>query len=273
MACLKPSLCIVLFPCLHNNPRYASISSAWNFKFSSKALWLTPRVQLENEFAFAKSFSEIVAKRFSRVESAVALSIDHSCCMIVGGTFQGAYLLTITSPVSISPACNKRNVALLSEWLEEHIGVPPPRGYILFRDPEPANFAPGGQTTLDLLEKELPNRSNAPSRQSIRKSRNGRKNRAASPPPIERTGSLPTLERPPPIPRYSSPLHSKPKRPQTADVRRDAVNRYTSSQQSPASSLPSDLRTLDPMGGLELGGISRPAKKKGFLASMFSRSR
>lgn len=74
--------------------------------------------------------------------------------MIMGGTFDGCYFMTITSPVSVSPTCNKRNVALISEWLSTNLGVPSSRGYIRFVEPDAANYAMGGVTCLDMLEKE-----------------------------------------------------------------------------------------------------------------------
>lgn len=74
--------------------------------------------------------------------------------MIMGGTFDGCYFLTITSLSSISPTCNKRNVALLSEWLNTNLGVPSSRGYIRFVEPDSADYAMGGVTCLDLLEGE-----------------------------------------------------------------------------------------------------------------------
>ena len=76
--------------------------------------------------------------------------------MIMGGTFDGCYFLTITSLSSISPTCNKRNVALISEWLNTNLGVPSSRGYIRFVEPDSAGYAMGGATCLDLLERERP---------------------------------------------------------------------------------------------------------------------
>ncbi|KAF8419315.1 Tautomerase/MIF superfamily [Tirmania nivea] len=111
-------------------------------------------VILENEFDFIKSFSQVIAKRFSRTEETVAVSIDHSSCMMMGGTFDGCYLLTITSLSFISPTCNKRNVALISEWLSANLGVPSSRGFIRFVEPDAGNYAMGGITCLDMLEKE-----------------------------------------------------------------------------------------------------------------------
>jgi len=113
-------------------------------------------VIIENEFDFVKSLSQVIAKRYSRTEETVALSVEHSSCMIMGGTFDGCYFLTITSLSLISPTCNKRNVALISEWLNTNLGVPSSRGYIRFVEPDVANYAMGGVTCLDLLEKERP---------------------------------------------------------------------------------------------------------------------
>lgn len=111
-------------------------------------------VILENEFDFIKSLSEVIAKRFSRTEETIAVSIDHSSCMMMGGTFDGCYFLTITSLSFISPTCNKRNTALISEWLSANLGVPSSRGFIRFVEPDAGNYAMGGITCLDMLEKE-----------------------------------------------------------------------------------------------------------------------
>lgn len=72
----------------------------------------------------------------------------------MGGTFEGCYFLTITSLTSISPTCNKRNVALISEWISTNLGVPSSRGYIRFVELDIANYAIGGMTCLDMLERE-----------------------------------------------------------------------------------------------------------------------
>ncbi len=96
----------------------------------------------------------MIAKRYGHAEEAVCLSLEHSSCMIMGGTFDGTYVLTITSVSMISPTCNKRNAALLSEWFKNNLGVPAERGYVRFVDPDCANYAIGGVTILDLMEKE-----------------------------------------------------------------------------------------------------------------------
>lgn len=63
-------------------------------------------------------------------------------------------MLTITALTMISPTCNKRNAALISDWINSNLGVAANRGYIRFVDPDIANYAIGGVTMLDLMEKE-----------------------------------------------------------------------------------------------------------------------
>lgn len=74
--------------------------------------------------------------------------------MILGGTYDGAYFLTVTSLSSISPTCNKRNAALIADWLNTNLGVAPERGYIRFVEPSVADYATAGSTILDLMERD-----------------------------------------------------------------------------------------------------------------------
>jgi phenylpyruvate tautomerase PptA (4-oxalocrotonate tautomerase family) len=96
----------------------------------------------------------MLSRRYNHDEASVCVAVQHSACMITGGTFDGTYMLTITSVSLISPTVNKRNAALITEWLAANLGVPPHRGYIRFADTDFANYAVGGYTVLDLMQKE-----------------------------------------------------------------------------------------------------------------------
>lgn len=87
--------------------------------------------------------------------------------MVMGGTYEGSYLLTITSLTMISPTCNKRNAALISDWIGNQLGVSVSRGYIRFVDPEFSNYAVGGFTVLDLMEKEELSRTGSTEKAAI----------------------------------------------------------------------------------------------------------
>jgi len=128
---------------------------------------LKTNIILERDFEFAKALSEMIAKRYDRSEKEVCVTLDHSACMIMGGTFEGTYILTITSVSLISPTVNKRNAALITEWLAVNLGVPGDRGYIRFVDPDFSNYATGGVTVLDQMEKEEISRTGTKERTGI----------------------------------------------------------------------------------------------------------
>ena len=111
-------------------------------------------VQLENEFDFAQSLSQMIAKRYNQSEDAVNVAVAHSACMVMGGTFEGTYILTISSVASISPTINKRNAAVLADWFKRNLGVAANRGILRFVDMGFANYATAGETVLSLMEKE-----------------------------------------------------------------------------------------------------------------------
>lgn len=96
----------------------------------------------------------MIAKRYNQSEDAVNVAVAHSACMVMGGTFDGTYILTISSVASISPTVNKRNAAVLADWFKRNLGVAANRGILRFVDLGFANYATAGETVLSLMEKE-----------------------------------------------------------------------------------------------------------------------
>ncbi|KAF8539623.1 Tautomerase/MIF superfamily, partial [Trichophaea hybrida] len=115
---------------------------------------LKTNVILENEFEFARSLSQMIAKRYHQSEDSISVSLDHSACMVMGGTFEGTYVLTITSVALISPTVNKRNTVLITDWLKKNLGVSGHRGVVRFMEVGFANYATCGETMLSLMEKK-----------------------------------------------------------------------------------------------------------------------
>lgn len=172
-------------PCSYSNPRmYKYLASTpcttctGNGAQPYKGIYSDVPNQLENEFEFAKSASDFISKRYGRPEDNVCISLDHSACMIMGGTFEGTYVVTITSVSMISPTVNKRNAALISDWLNKNLGVPANRGYIRFVDPDVANYAAGGVTILDVMEKEEVARTSTADRTGFHRDRSIKRNRS-----------------------------------------------------------------------------------------------
>ncbi|MCJ1404839.1 hypothetical protein MMC11_008065 [Xylographa trunciseda] len=103
--------------------------------------------QIEDEHTFMCEFSGHVAQRFQRSIDSVVLTLNHSACLIYGGTFDPAYILTITalSPY-VQPTTNKRNATLIQAFLAEILKVPEHRGIIRFVAVAEDNYATGGIT-------------------------------------------------------------------------------------------------------------------------------
>lgn len=81
------------------------------------------------------------------------VNVAHSTCLIVGGSFDPAYSITITAlPSQIQPTTNKRNAALTQAFMSEAIKVPAHRGVVKFVAIAEENFATNGQTVLGLVE-------------------------------------------------------------------------------------------------------------------------
>ncbi|KAH0547936.1 hypothetical protein GP486_008323 [Trichoglossum hirsutum] len=114
---------------------------------------------VENEFAFVTGFSNQLSTRYQRPETSILIDVTHSACMMLAGSFEPTYILTITAlPANIQPATNKRNTALLQHWMAENLGVEPSRGIVKFAAIPEENLATNGVTVLgeiEALDKQL----------------------------------------------------------------------------------------------------------------------
>lgn len=82
--------------------------------------------------------------------------MQHSQCIFFAGTFEPAYTATISAlPSYLLPATNRRNAFVLSEHLEEALGVPQPRGFISFLPLPEDNVACNGKTVAAALDETL----------------------------------------------------------------------------------------------------------------------
>jgi hypothetical protein len=174
--------------------------------------------------------------------------------MLLGGSFDPAYTLTISAVSSqLQPVTNKRNAALLQKLMEESLGVPPSRGVVRFVVIPDENLATNSKTVaadIEALEKELgiepsSKTKTATKRQSMRsfKMRQGStasflsSNRdSLLPPPEENSGRLtpplseedsqklmPTTPTPvakqAPVPDYSVPMPPIPTQKSAMDLK------------------------------------------------------
>jgi len=82
------------------------------------------------------------------------ITVNHSACLLLGGSFEPTYILTITAlPVQLLPTTNKRNAALIQNFMFESIGVPLDRGMIKFVPIQEECLATNGMTILGEIER------------------------------------------------------------------------------------------------------------------------
>lgn len=82
------------------------------------------------------------------------ISVTHSACVCLGGSFEPAYILTVSAlPVQLQPTTNKRNAALITTFLTEILGVSSDRGVIRFLIIAEENLAKDGVTVLGEIER------------------------------------------------------------------------------------------------------------------------
>lgn len=119
---------------------------------------------MREEHTLLTSLSNILSTRFQRPESSIFVTLKHSACFIVAGTFDPAYIMTISAlPSQMQPVTNKRNTALLQNYMATtELYVEPERGIIKFVPLAEENFATNGRTVageIEELEREVANDS------------------------------------------------------------------------------------------------------------------
>ncbi|KAG9239229.1 Tautomerase/MIF superfamily [Amylocarpus encephaloides] len=115
-------------------------------------------VIIGDEYTFITEISYALSSRYQRPESSIMVIIAHSSCLVLGGSFDPAYLMDITALQSqLQPVTNKRNSTLIAKVMEESLGVPPGRGIIKFIPIAEENLATDSKTVageIDELERE-----------------------------------------------------------------------------------------------------------------------
>lgn len=110
--------------------------------------------QIKDEYTLVTDLSHHLSLRYQRPESSVMITVTHSACLLLGGSFEPTYVLTITAlPVQLLPTTNKRNAALIQNFMFESIGVPLDRGMIKFVPIQEECIATNGMTILGEIER------------------------------------------------------------------------------------------------------------------------
>lgn len=82
------------------------------------------------------------------------ITVNHSACLLLGGSFEPTYVLTISAlPIQLQPTTNKRNAAMIQSFMTESIGVPSERGILKFVPIPEDSLATNGMTILGDIER------------------------------------------------------------------------------------------------------------------------
>lgn len=173
---------------------------------------------MKDEFIFLKSLSEHLSQRYQRPTSSIFITLDHSACLLLAGTFDSAYIFTITAlPSQIQPVTNKRNTALVQAFMTDSLGVSADRGVVRFIGIGEEYLGTNGMTVLgeiDHLTKGDDNvaDSRRPSAMTLGR---GRSRKAPKPKElaIQETSLPQTAGKPPSPPLKSPPMPAMPAMP------------------------------------------------------------
>jgi hypothetical protein len=81
------------------------------------------------------------------------ISINHSACLLLGGSFEPTYVLTVNAlSAQLQPTTNKRNAAMIQTFMTEAIGVAADRGIIRFIPISEDSLATNGTTIAGDIE-------------------------------------------------------------------------------------------------------------------------
>ncbi|KAF2683861.1 hypothetical protein K458DRAFT_432046 [Lentithecium fluviatile CBS 122367] len=115
---------------------------------------LRTNVIIKDEYTLVTDLSHHLSTRYQRPESSIMITVNHSACLLLGGSFEPTYVLTITAlPIQLLPTTNKRNAALIQNFMFESIGVPLDRGMIKFIPIQEECIATNGMTILGEIER------------------------------------------------------------------------------------------------------------------------
>jgi len=149
--------------------------------------------KIKEEFTLITSLSSELSTRYQRPETSIMVVLSHSSCLMMGGSFDPAYILTITAlPEYVQQATNQRNSFLIQKLIQEVLGVPNHRGIIRFVAVPEEMLGTKGTTVLGLMKQSEPGLARAlTSRSSNLKSLHGDKRKSlASPTDFTRKASM-----------------------------------------------------------------------------------
>ncbi|XKL64705.1 hypothetical protein PGB90_004791 [Kerria lacca] len=100
---------------------------------------------------FLKNLSKLVASTLGKPESYVTVSIKPDQYIIWGGTDEPCGFASLMSIGQLGIEQNKKHSAVISDYINKQLGIPPNRCYINFVDSRPSMVGYNGSTFHDIL--------------------------------------------------------------------------------------------------------------------------
>ncbi|KAG6271112.1 hypothetical protein E4U47_003211 [Claviceps purpurea] len=119
----------VLLAEVKTNVVVSSCESRESMRFRQVPRWkelITTKIT--NEYLFMNELSYHLALRYGCPLSSIVVSLQHGICLLHGGSFDPAYILTITGRKD--QIVDKRNVTVFQDHLQQAIRVAPARGLV-----------------------------------------------------------------------------------------------------------------------------------------------
>ncbi|KAL9010169.1 MAG: hypothetical protein Q9173_004869 [Seirophora scorigena] len=210
-------------------------------RFSVITAEVKTNVIVKDEYTFLQDLSQHLSQRYQRPMSSIFITLNHSECLLFAGTFDSAYVMTITAlPAQIQPVTNKRNAAMIQTFMSELLGVTPDRGIIRFIGISEEYLATNGNTVqgeIDNLTKDASEDSTDNKRSSTLRRGRSRKpslvlQERSRPGTSDNISSPPLMSPPlPAIPREQSPLDMKVEKVQRMGRRRSFLTLFSGNKQ------------------------------------------
>ncbi|KAI9453610.1 Tautomerase/MIF [Lactarius psammicola] len=114
-------------------------------------LTLETNVKLSNPKEFVLNLSKFGADLLKKPERYILVSYQYNEIFSFNGTFDPAFQLTLKSLDNITPESTEGYSKALFAFLNNTLGVPGDRGYIIFNDPGRAYSGHEGTTFAQIL--------------------------------------------------------------------------------------------------------------------------
>lgn len=110
-------------------------------------------LQVESEKDFMIDFSFRLSEIYQRPGSCIMVMLNTDVTMLLAGTSEPAYHLTIVALQSeIAATKNKRSTHLIQDFMQDILEIPPTRGVLRFEVVAEENLATNGMTALQEIE-------------------------------------------------------------------------------------------------------------------------